>query len=979
MTGPGEHSRKELIFVTSVQELLFSAFQTHANRTAMIDPDGKGGMTYAALYDQASRVAGYLRSKGLRAGEYVVIALSRSSLYIVAETACLLFGYGAVLMDAAYPEERIAYAARNSNAKLIIDEPLMAEMLTYPCQAPYQPVPGDCPAVVIYTSGSTGNPKGILHDQASLGSAVMRYQALLKTSEEDTEGILSPFTFIAGCIVFLNPLCAGASVTIIPRDVIGNPMALAAFINRMRVSQLFMPPSVLKLFKPAGDSLRVVTTGSERVSGVSPGDYAIYNLYGMSETCAAVTAFSIDKVYANTPIGQAMEGCAVYLLDDNGQKADEGEICVAGHLMTGYIGMPEKTAEVKVRNPFFAEDGHETLIRTGDLGKLDENGNIIYVNRRDWMMKINGQRVEPGEIEAVIKEIPQIANAAVKGFTNANDHSYLCAYYVVREDIRESEIRLAISRRLPRYMMPAHFIRLDAMPLNANGKLNRLALLAPPPARFAADYAAPTNETEERLCRAMARVLGLEKLGIHDDFFRLGGDSIGCMSVIAELDDPRIGTKLIYTGRTPAAIAAGMAAQETEDGDELNRLALAMDQPLIPYQTYYLDYQLYSPRLVVTNLPFVCRAPREMLDTQALKQAVDQVTRHFAIFGTVFLFNEANELVQRYCPERIPEIGIIETSEAEFDARIKTAFFKPFRMLNSILWRGQIVKTEANVYLMLDFNHAISDGTMAMRTFQQIFESLHGRPLQKDRYYLFLQRYARFMATEEGRAELDRVREMYAGDWSKFPKPDFDARENSNRRIVLMSSHTVQAYQAAAASRKISLGAALVTAGQMALSRFNQQKKVAVEWIYNGRNEKWKEDLIGITICGIPATMDFNKCTDMDAVVEEARRQNAWGLRYAEHSYALRDMSPAKNECLKIVYEHGINVPDNIPEWFHIQADADHFTGMLGLFQIIIFEGAPDAPLTLIATYQGSRYREESASNLLAEFDKALNELLGLK
>lgn len=967
-----------MIFVKSVQRLLYSAFQTHANRKAIIDPNDLSSITYSALYDQASTVAGYLHAKGIQPGDYVVIALRRSSLYIVAETACLLYGYGAVLMDAAYPQERIAYAAKNAGAKLIINDSLMEQMLTYPYRAQYQHVPEDFPAVVIYTSGSTGNPKGIAHDQASLGCAILRYQALLKTAPEDTEGILSPFTFIVGCIVFLNPLCAGASVTVIPRDMIENPLALAAFIDRMHISQIFMPPSVLKLFKPTGNSLRVVTTGSERVSDVSSRDYSIYNLYGMSETCAAVTAFPIDKPYHNTPIGRAMEGCAVYLLDENGREADEGEICVAGHFMTGYIGMPEKTAAVKLINPYLAKDGHEYMIRTGDLGRRDENGNIIYVNRKDWMMKINGQRVEPGEIEAVIRQIPQIANAAVKGFINANNHSYLCAYYVVKGDIQESEIRLAISKRLPHYMMPAYFIKLDAMPLNANGKLNRPALLAPDAAQFASDYSAPTNEMEKRLCSVMADVLGIERVGIHDDFFQIGGDSIGCMSVIAEIDDPRIGTKLIYTGRTPAAIAAGMDLQEIVDEDALNRLALSMDQPLIPYQTYYLDYQLYSPKLVVTNLPFVCNAPRKKLDAQELKQAVDKVTHHFAIFGTVFLFNEAGELVQRYCPERIPEIEIVASSEEAFHSDVKNEFFKPFRMLNSILWRGQIVVTEVNVYLMLDFNHAISDGTMAMRTFQQIFETLNGRDLQKDHYYLFLQRYARFMETPEGLAELKSVHKLYDGDWSKFPQPDFDVRENSNRRIVTMSSHTSEAYQAAASSRRISLGTALVTAGQLALSRFNQQKKVAVEWIYNGRNEQWKNHLIGITICGIPATMDFGKYTETDAILDEARRQNAWGLRYAEHSYALRDMSPAKNECLKIVYEHGIDVPENIPEWFQIEADTDHFTGMLGLFQIIIFESTPDAPLTLIATYQGSRYREESAESMLCEFERALNELLGL-
>ncbi len=933
-------------------------------------------MTYSAVYDQASRVAGYLQAWGLQTGDYVVLALSRSVRYIIAEAACLIFGYGAVLMDASYPEERIAYAAQNAGAKLIIDDQLMSEMLAHPHPAQYRQVPADAPAVVIYTSGSTGNPKGILHDQASLAHAILRYQALLKTAPEDIEGILSPFTFIVGCIVFLNPLCAGASVTIIPREVLGNPLELAEFIDRMSITQLFMPPSVLKLFKPVGHSLRMVTTGSERVSGLTSSEFSIYNLYGMSETCAAVTAFPIDKPYANTPIGKAMEGCAVYVLDENGQPAEEGEIYVAGHLMTGYIGMPEKTKEVKVKNPFFLQDGHETMIRTGDLGRLDEDGNLIYVNRKDWMIKINGQRVEPGEIEAVIKEIPQIDNAAVKGFTNANGHSYLCAYYVKKEEISEDDIRQAILRRLPHYMMPAHFIALDAMPLNANGKLNRLALLAPDVARFASDYAAPTNDMEARLCSVMADVLGVQRVGIHDDFFQLGGDSIGCMSVIAQMDDPRIGSKLIYTGRMPAAIAASLAVQDTEDADEMNRLALSMDQPLIPYQVYYLDYQLYSPRLLVTNLPFVCSAPRARMDAQALKRAVDRVTHHFSIFGTVFLFNEAGALIQRYCPERIRDIEILETSEEAFQAEVKNAFFKPFQMLNSILWRGQIVVTEANVYLMLDFNHAISDGTMAMRAFQQIYEALQGRELQKDYYYLFLRRYASFMETPEGLSELDSVRKLYDGSWSKFPRPDFDTRENSNRRIVTLTGHTSQAYQSAAAGKRISLGAALVTAGQMALSRFNQQKKVAVEWIYNGRNEKWKEDLIGITICGIPATMDFDRFADTDEILAEARRQNEWGLRYAEHSYALRDMSPTQNECLKIVYEHGIDVPDSIPAWWKIEADTDHFTGMLGLFQIIIFEGTPDEPLTLIATYQGSRYRDASARRILDAFEGALNELL---
>ncbi len=962
--------------MNNIQSLLYASIQSNAKRKAIINPYDGSVMTYSALFDQASRAAGYMQSKGMRPGDYAVIALNRTESYIVAEVACLLFGYGAVLMDADYPEARIAYAAENSGAKLIIDNQVMEEMLLYPYPAEYKEVPSDFPSVVLYTSGSTGKPKGILHDQASLGDAVLRHWALLKTTAEDVEGILSPFTFVVGCVLTLNALCAGAAVTIIPRDVIGSPLELAEFIDRMNISQMFMPPSVLKLFRQVGKSLRIVITGTERVSGLPEQDFPIYNVYGMSELGAFITAFCIDKYYENTPIGKAMENCAAYILDDNFQKADEGEIYIAGHFMDGYIGLPEKTAAVKLKNPFYDEDGFETMIRTGDLGKMDENGNLVFVNRKDWMVKINGQRVEPGEIEAAINEIPQIEISAVKGFANSDGRTYLCAYYVKNAEIREEDIRLAISKRLPKYMMPAHFIELETMPRNANGKMNRLALLEPDAAQFASEYVAPTNETEERLCKIMAEVLGIERVGIHDDFFNLGGDSIGCMSLIARMDDPRIGSKLVYTGRTPAAIASALAVQETEDEDEMNRIALTMDQPLIPYQTYYLDYQLYSPKLVATNVPFMCSIPREKIDVHALKEAADKVIHHFSIFGTVFLFNEANELVQRYCPELIPEIEIIETSEEEFNSEIKDAFFRPFRMLNRILWRGQIVATEKNVYLMIDFNHAISDGTMIMRVFHQIFEALEGRELQKDYYYLFLRKFAGFMETQEGLSELDFVRKLYDGNWSKFPKPDFEARENSNDRIVIASGHTSEEYQKAAADKKISLGAALVAAGQLALSRFNQQKKVAVEWIYNGRNEKWKENLIGITICGIPATMDFEKFTGKEEILAEARRQNELGIRYAEHSYALRDMSPTKNECLKIVYEHGIDIPENVPDWVEIWQDTDHFNGMLGLFQFIIFDGAPNEPLTLIATYQGSRYSEESAKKLIGEFAGALDELL---
>ena len=965
--------------MNTIQRLLYDSIRAHGDRRAVVDPGDGTGLTYAELYEKASAVAGYLQSKGLAAGDYAVIALSKSVPYIIVEAACFLFGFGAVPMDAAYPEDRIAYTAENVGAKIVIRPQMLAEMLSWPQKAGYREVPEDTPAVVVYTSGSTGKPKGILHDQESLFNSVTRRQTILKPEPDDIAGLVPPFTFIAGVITTMNPLCCGACVTPIPREVIMNPRELALFIDRMGITWTYLSPKVLKVFEEAGQTLRMVTTGSERVSGIAPRRYPIYNTYGMSETASAVAGFLIDKAYDSTPLGRALDGVSIYILDEHCNKVEEGEICVAGHLLSRYIGLPELTAERIIPNPFRAEDGHERLLRTGDLGRWDAEGRLVYINRMDWMVKINGQRVEPGEIEAVIKSVPGVTDAAVKGFTKETGRTYLCAYYVAAADVKEDILRAAISRKLPFYMMPAHFVALDAMPVNANGKLDRLSLKEPEEEQFASDYAAPTNPEEERLCRVMAEVLGVDRVGINDDFFRIGGDSISCMSLIARLNEPKISVRLLYKHRTPAAIAQALedarAIEEAEDEDRESRLALRQDQPLIPYQLYYLDYQLYSPDLIVTNIPFICSVPREAVDPQALKKAVDRVTRHFAVFGTVFMFNNAVELIQRYCPDRIPEIEITETSEAQFPEE-KKAFVRPFRMLNELLWRGHIFVTESHVHLLMDFDHAIADGTMARRVFQQVFEALNGRELQKDHYYLFLRRLTLHAKAPEARAEHELVRKLYDGKWSRYPRPDYNSRGNSNLTYAAPTKRTFMEYQAAAEASSVSLGTALVTAAMLALSRFNGEPRVSVEWIFNGRDEKWKKDLVGLTLCGVPAVMDFDQCRDRDSILAEARKQNELGLQYAEYSFALENMSPGQAESMKIVYEHGLDLPDNMPAGTELAWDGGYYSGMLCLFQFLVNEGPADEPLTLVAVCQGSRYTEESARRMTVLFAEALDELL---
>ena len=216
-------------------------------------------------------------------------------------------------------------------------------------------------------------------------------------------------------------------------------------------------------------------------------------------------------------------------------------------------------------------------------------------------------------------------------------------------------------------MIPHFFSRLNEFPKNANGKQDRNALVMPETDDFRSEYVPPRNNLEARICQAMERVLGLERIGVNDDFFELGGDSLKSAALLQELGDPGYTYSMIFDGRTPCEIASLMAKAGTHARtremalEERNR-----PQPLLPFQTYYLDYQLYAPKRIIATNPLYCRLPADSASPEAVREALNKVFRHFAVFGTVFTFDSGMELVQQYEPSLIPDIEITYVSEEAF-------------------------------------------------------------------------------------------------------------------------------------------------------------------------------------------------------------------------------------------------------------------------------------------------------------------------
>ena len=504
-------------------------------------------VTYHELQKKTRRIAGLLQQKGVHAGDMVAIVMPRSMRYVIAETACLLYGFGAVLLDSGYPEDRISFCVEDSGAKQILDEDFYREAMSFSGAVKTENITAETPAIAVYTSGSTGRPKGVLHDQRSIGQFMERFFALTEPEPSDVVGAVCPFTFSASLNEACKALCAGSSVIVISRDVLMNPIEMAEFIDRHRITHVYMPPKVLKLFKKKGDTLKQIHTASEPVRGIAPDGYRVFNLFGMSEA-NVLLAFEIDRAYDNTPIGKSLDGVSAYVLNGNNEICEEGELCVSGCFMSRYIGLPEKTDETKVKNPFFAEDGHEYMLRTGDIVRRLPDGNLLYVNRKDWMVKINGQRVEPGEVEFAIRQVEGVKDAAVKGFEEEH-RTYLCAFYVAEKDVEEADILSAISKNLAAYMIPERFVRMDALPLNANGKLDRIAL-EPPAVQTKCE--APQNADEETALRLAKEILQDTAFGVTDDLDLLGMDSVRAMDFSVKLQEAGldISTSTIMKCRT---------------------------------------------------------------------------------------------------------------------------------------------------------------------------------------------------------------------------------------------------------------------------------------------------------------------------------------------------------------------------------------------------------------------------------------------
>src|SRR6266478_1632037 len=747
------------------EKCIHELFEEQAERTpeavAVVYEDS--ALRYGELNRRANQLGKYMRELGVKPDERVGICVERSLEMVVGLLGVLKAGGAYVPLDPAYPVERLRYMLEDSGAVALLTQGHLKELfhgaheslpvinITETTTWSHQPESNPDPAAigltsehlvyVIYTSGSTGAPKGVMVTHSNLFNTLASSSRRMQLKSEDRIAFVSGQAFDISLWELLALLIVGGAVEIWKREQLLEAGSMIESLRRMTVLHAVPSlmweivsvvgnshmPTATRLALTGGDTVRrdLIDEMNQAFSGASLGV-----LYGPTEAAILATGFdcrSCAEDRGNPPIGRPITNVQVYILDGQGEPVPvgvTGELYIGGAgVARGYLNRRELTAERFVPDPFAKRAGAR-MYKTGDLGRWLADGNIEFLGRNDFQVKIRGFRIELGEIEARLREHPEVREAVVMAREDMPGEKRLVAYYTCPEggggEVGAEQLRTHLAGKLPEYMVPAAYVRLERMPLTANGKLDRKALPEPEADAYGVrEYEAPVGEVETILAQTWAEVLKVERVGRHDNFFELGGHSLLAVRVISRLRqalsvEVKIGDLFIWP--VLAEFARGVKGSAEAKLPPITRADRSERIPLSFAQQRLWFLAQMEGASEAYHISFGLRLIGE-LDRAALRGALDRIVARHEALRTSFIVVDGEPL-QRIASAEDSRFHLVEhdlgkhsDAQGELERLVAEETRTRFDLERGPLIRGRLIREgEGEHALLLTMHHIVSDG-----------------------------------------------------------------------------------------------------------------------------------------------------------------------------------------------------------------------------------------------------------------------------
>ncbi|WP_432408908.1 amino acid adenylation domain-containing protein [Wukongibacter sp. M2B1] len=867
----------------TIHELFEEQVEKSPDNIALIFEDKE--VTYRELNERSNQLARVLRKRGVGPETIVGIMVERSIEMIVGILGILKSGGAYLPIDPEYPEERIEFILEDSAVNILLTQKSTSNQLSYRGEIlqfkngmEYEEVDSSSLeiinrsnnlAYIIYTSGSTGNPKGVMIEHRTIINTLLWRKNYYIFNQDDTILQIPSFSFDSSIEDIFTPLISGSKVIMISQDQRFNIHYLKEVIVKNKITHFLITPVLYKAFLEEAprslNGLRIVTVAGdsfteefvkrhfEKLKNVR-----LVNEYGPTENSVCSTVYEFNKNDTEVKIGKPINNVKCYILDESKNLSPtkiSGELCIGGDgLARGYLNREELTAEKFVENPFVPG---ERMYRTGDLARWLPDGNIEFLGRIDHQVKIRGFRIEPGEIEAQLLKHGSVKEAVVIDRKGKDNDKYLCAYIVSEEEISVSDLRKHLSKELPEYMVPSYFVQLEKISLTPNGKIDRRSLPLPEGnISTGVEYEAPSSITEEKLVEIWKEILGIEKIGINDNFFSLGGHSLRAAAMVSKIHkEMNVEVPLREVFRLATVKSLAKYIKEAKSSIYIGI------QPVEKKEYYLLSSaqkRLYvlnqlEGRGIGYNMPSAMLL-RGDIDKERIEETFRKLVKRHEALRTYFKLVEGEPM--QVVEEEVEFKVETRSKGKERVDDIVREFIRPFELDKAPLFRvGMIEISENEHILMLDMHHIISDGVSSNILTREFTSQYEGKKLPelKIQYKDFTKWQNDLLKGEAIKKQEEYWLEVFSGEIpvlnmpTDYPRPSLQSFKG-DRMGFKIDEGLVRDLRSIAAETGSTMYMVILAAYNVLLSKYSGQEDIVVGSTIAGRPHPDLEEIMGMFV-----------------------------------------------------------------------------------------------------------------------------------